>query len=168
MARRAFHANNYVCNAQGDSAALTNAQYQAIIGAALMAINIEEVYIAGMATASSLALVQLCRASTIASTPTTLASPNSDGWMNAQTFDHTSMPASYVAAATGPQKSATVSSAKLELGLNAFGGIVRWVAFPGGAWGQIGNTGILSTSILAGFSGSGAGPLNSHMIYEIL
>lgn len=169
MAKRSFHANNYTPTAQADTTALTSATYQALKGGSgTQRINIIEIYIAGMAGASSPTLMQLARASTIETTPTALASPNSDGPMDASTAALAAPPVSFVAAATGPQRSAVTTDTKLELGLNAFGGIVRWVAAPGEEWGQIGNTASLGESILSAFTGGTAGLVNSHLVYEPL
>jgi hypothetical protein len=167
MAKRAFHATNYTPTAQADTTALTNATYQALKGGSgTQLIEIIEVYIAGLAGASSPTIMQLARASTIETTPTALASPNSDGWLHPSSGDLSNQPVAFVAAATGPQRSATTTHPKLDLNLNAFGGIVRWVAAPGEEWGQIGNTAALGESILSAFTGGTVGAISSHIVYE--
>lgn len=166
MAKRIFHANNYTPTAQADTTALTSGTYQALKGGGTtQLVNIVEVYIAGLAGASAPTSMQLARASTVETTPTALASPNSDGAMS-QNSALSSPVVSFVAAATGPQRSAVTSDAKLELGLNAFGGIVRWVAAPGEEWGIIGNAASLGESILSAFTGGTVGAINSHLVYE--
>jgi hypothetical protein len=75
-------------------------------------------------------------------------------------------PVSFVAAATGPQRSAVTTDAKLEVGLNAFGGIQRWQAAPGEEWGQLGNTASLGESILSAFTGGTPGAISAHIVYE--
>jgi hypothetical protein len=167
MAKRTFHAPNWTPTAQADTTALTNATYQALKGGSgTQLINIVEVSISGAASASSIAIMQLARASTIETTPTALAAPNSDGPMHPSTAALAAAPVSFVAAVTGPQRSATTTDAKLELGLNAFGGIYRWQAAPGEEWGQIGNTAPLGESILSAFTGGGSGNVSSHIVYE--
>ncbi len=168
MAKRVFHATNYTPTAQADTGALTNATYQALKGAAAQLINVWEVYIAGLASASAPTLMQLARVSTIETTPTALASPNSDAWMHPSSIDLTSMPVAFVAAAAGPQRSATTTHPKLDLNLNAFGGIVRWAAAPTAEWGQLGNTAPLGESVLSAFTGGTVGAISSHLVYEPL
>lgn len=167
MAKRTFHANNWTPTATADTSALANATYMALKGgSSTQFINISEVYIAGMAGASSPTFMQLARVSTVETTPTALASPNSDGPMHPSTAALAAVPVSFVAAAAGPQRSAVTTDAKLELGINAFGGIVRWVAYPGEEWGQIGNTASLGESVLSAFTGGTVGAVNAHIVYE--
>lgn len=169
MAQRVFHAPNYTPTAQADTTALTSGTYQALKGGSgTQLINISEVYIAGLASASGALLMQLARASTIETTPTALAAPNSDGPKHPSTAALAAPPVSFVAAATGPQRSAVTSDGKLELNLNAFGGIVRWMVPRGEEWGQIGNTASLGESILSQFTGGTSNPISSHIVYEPL
>lgn len=167
MAKRIFHAANWTPTATADTSAHANATYMALKGgSSTQLINIVEVYIGGLAGASSPTLMQLARVSTIETTPTALASPNSDGPAHASTAALAAAPVSFVAAAAGPQRSAVTTDAKLELALNAFGGIVRWVAAPGGEWSQIGNTAALGESILSAFTGGTVGAISAHIMYE--
>jgi len=66
-----------------------------------------------------------------------------------------------------PQRSTTLGHV-LQLSFNAFGGIVRWLAPPGGEIGLIGlgtDTGSFS---LSAFTGGTPGLMSSHMIYETI
>jgi hypothetical protein len=120
MAKRAFHANNWTPTATADGAAHANATYQALKGGSTtQLINIVEVSISGLAAASSIGIFQLARASTIETTPTALASLNSDGPMHPSTAALAAPAVAFVAAAAGPQRSAVTTDAKLELGLNS-------------------------------------------------
>lgn len=169
MAKRTFHATNYTPTAQADTSALTNATYQALRGgSSTQMLVVSEIMISGLAGTSSPTLMQFARTSTIATTPTALASPNSDGPMHASTAALAAVPVSFVAAAAGPQRSAVTTDGKLDLNLNAFGGIVRWVAYPGEEWVQIGNTGGLAESVLSAFTGGTVGAVSSHIVYEPL
>src|SRR5205814_8760868 len=104
MAKRIFHASNYTPTAQADTTALTNATYQALKGgSATQLIDILEVMISGLAGASSPTIMQLARVTTIETTPTALASPNSDGPAHPATAALAAAPVSLVAAAAGPQ-----------------------------------------------------------------
>jgi hypothetical protein len=167
MAQRVFHAPNYTPTAQADGGALTNATYMAIKGGSgTQLINISEVVGSGLAGASGAMIMQLARASTIETTPTALAAPNSDGPKNPSTAALAAPPVTFVAAAAGPQRSATTSDAKLELNFNAFGGIFRWQVPRGEEWGQLGNTASLGESIYSQFTGGSSNAISSHIVYE--
>lgn len=167
MAKRTFAAANWTPTATADTTALTNATYQAIKGGSgTQKIDVLEVMISGLAGASSPTIIQLARASTIETTPTALASPNQDGPMDPATAALAAVPVSFVAAATGPQRSAVTTDAKLNLALNAFGGILRWNAAPTQQWNQVGNTASGGESILSAFTGGTVGAISSHIMYE--
>jgi hypothetical protein len=168
MAKRIFHATNWTPTAQADTAALTNATYMALKGGSgTQLINVVEIYIVGMApSASSPTFMQLARVSTIETTPTALASPNSDGPMSASSAALAAPPVSFVAAAAGPQRSAVTTDGKFECGLNAFGGTFRWQSAPNEEWSQIGNTASVGESVLSAFTGGTPGAVNSHLVYE--
>lgn len=162
-----FSAVNYTPTAQADAGALTNATYQGIKGgSATQKITVKEIEIAGLAGTSAPTIMQMARAGTVETTPTALAAPNSDGPLDPASAALAAPPVTFVAAATGPQRSNSTSAARLNLALNAFGGIVRWVAAEGAAWGQVGNTATLGESILSAFTGGTVGAISSHIIYE--
>lgn len=167
MANNSFHAVNYTPTAQADAGALTSSTYQAIKGGSgTQKITIKEVEISGFAGSSAPTILQLARCGTLETTPTALAAPNSDGPLDPASAALAAPPVSFVAASTGPQRSNATTAARLNLGLNAFGGIVRWVAAPGAEWGQVGNTATLGESILSAFTGGTPGAISSHIIYE--
>lgn len=171
MAKRSFSAMTYTPTATADTTALANTTYQALRGGnATQTLNVIEIYIGGQASASSINLMNFARTSTVGTTPTALAAPNSDGPLNGATQALATTPVSFVAASTGPQRSAVTTDARLNLSLNTFGGIVRWVAAPGEEWGIVGNTASSATvggeSVLSAFTGGSAGLMGSHIIYE--
>ena len=169
MAKRAFIAGGQTFSAQAYTAALTSATYMALKGGSgTQLVDVLEVLISGMATASTVAAMQLTRASTVETTPTALASPNSDGPMHPATAALAAPPVSFVAAGTGPQASAVTTDAKLNFGMNLFGGIVRWNAAPTQQWSILGNTADLGEAILFNSSSGGgsSGAANAHIIYE--
>jgi|SRR5262245_32740321 len=171
MSKRAFHAPNYTPTATSDSTALTNATYQALKAANATLLQVQEVFISGLAGTSSPTLMQLARSSTFGTTPTALAAPNSDGFMNPLSSALSSASTAYTSAATGPQRASTVTEAKLELNLNAFGGIVRWQAAPGEEWwiwGASTASAPAAESTLSAFTGGTVGAVSSHIIYEPL
>jgi hypothetical protein len=74
----------------------------------------------------------------------------------------------FVAAATGPTPSNTVTDAKINLALNLFGGIVRWNASPTQQWTIVGNTAPGGESVLwnSSTAGGSSGLGDAHIIYE--
>ena len=72
------------------------------------------------------------------------------------------------ASTTGVTPSNVVTNADLNLGLNMFGGILRWNAAPTQQWTQIGNAVNAGESVLYN-SSSASGVttvVNAHIIYE--
>jgi len=137
-------------------------------GTGAQKIDLLEVMISGMASASTLLAMALCRSSTVGATPTALAAPNSDGPEDPATAALAAAPVSYVAATTGPIASNATTDSKLQLGTNAFGGIVRWNAAPTQQWGILGNTASLGECVLMNSSAGGGAnaAANVHFIYE--
>ena len=167
MAKRSFSAATYTPTATADTTNLANATYQAIgASGATAGLNVIEIYEGGQASASSINIMQFARDSTLVATPTALAAPNSDGPLDTRTAALAAVPITAVAAGTAPQRSAVTTSARLSLTLNAFGGIVRWVAAPGEEWGITGITVSVSESSLSAFTGGSVGLIGSHIIYE--
>lgn len=167
MAKRSFQATTYTPTATADTTALANGTHQTIgASAAGAGLNVLELYIGGQASASSINIMQFARDSTLGATPTALSAPNSDGPLNTLTAAAQVGSITFVAAGTPPQRSAVTTSARLNLSLNAFGGIVRWVAAPGEEWGIVGVTVSVSESSLSAFTGGSVGLIGSHIVYE--
>ena len=146
MAKRVFKAATYTPTATADGVALANATYQSLEAAsATQILNVLEIYIGGQATASAVNIMQFARNLTAATTPTALAAPNGDGPMNGATAALAAPPVTYVAAATGPQRTNTALTARLNMSLNAFGGICKWFAQPGGEWAIVGTSVSIAT-----------------------
>lgn len=110
-----------VAHADGASS-LANASYHALRTTAASALRIVEVLIGGEATSSTVNRMSLRRLSTNATTPTDVVPaalhPNSQASLSQQ----------YSAASTGPTIASTTHL--LNLAMNAFGGLIRWVAAP--------------------------------------
>lgn len=169
MAKRIFSAVNWTPTATADAAALANGTYQALKGgSAIQILCVLEIMVSGFAGASSPTILQMARSGTIETTPTALSAPNSDGPAHPSTAALAAPPVSLVAAAAGPQRSSATSDARLDMGLNAFGGIKRWVAAPGAEWWILGNVASGGESILSAFSGGTVGAISSHIEYEPL
>jgi hypothetical protein len=168
MGKRSFGNTNWTPTATADTSALANATYQALKGASGTARNeVLEVYMAGMvASTSSPTFMQLAYSSTIATTPTALAAPAYDGVIDPSAV--TGATVTFTAAAAGPQRSAVVTQPRLNLGINAWGGIVRWVAANREEFIIYGATATGGEAILSAFTGGTVGALNSHIIYEVV
>jgi len=167
MAKRIFQAVNFTPTATADTTAHANATYMALKGgSSTQLIDIMELDISGVAGASSPTILQLARVSTVETTPTALAAPNSDGPAHPATAALAAAPVSFVAAAAGPQRAATTTDARLNVALNAFGGIMRWTASEYARWSQLGNTASLGESLLSAFTGGTPGAMSAHIIYE--
>ena len=170
MAKRVFHVTSWTPTATADTTALANSTYMAITGGTTtQLVNLLEVLINGQATTSAPTFLQVARDSTVGVTPTALASPASDGPMHPSTAALAAPAVPFNLAGTAPQRSAVTTSAKLELGLNAFGGIMKWNPYtPDMALSLLGNATPLGELSLSAFTGGTVGPISAHMIYEPL
>ena len=172
MAKRVFTSQGITFTANNAGAAIPSPatpSWMALKGAnGTQIIDVLEASITGMASASTPAAMALARASTLETTPTALAAPHSDGGENPNLTALAATVVPFVAAATGPTPSNTVTDAKLNLGLNLFGGIYRWNAAPTQQWWIIGNTAPGGESVLWNnlLGGGASGAANAHIIYE--
>jgi hypothetical protein len=147
---------------------LTTSNYMAVKGAAsTQRTDILEVLISGFAGSSAPAIMQLGHVSVIETTPTALATAtSSDGPMDSSAGALSSPVVTFIAASTQPTTTNVTTDPRLNLGLNLFGGIIRWVAAPGAQWTMLGNTATLGECYLAAFTGSTSGTMSAHIIYE--
>ncbi len=167
MAKRVFLAQNWTPGTVADNAALANNTYMALKGgSATQTIDVLEVEISGLAGASNPAPMSLARSITLGVTPTALANPNADGPMHPATAALAATATPYVAAATGPLRSNAVGDAKLNLGINTFGGIIRWNAAPTQQWTIVGNTAPGGETILSNQAYGTPGLVQAHILYE--
>src|SRR5258708_289387 len=169
MAKRLFQQATWTPTATADATALANTTYMAIeAGTATQQLDVLEIYEGGQASASSINIMQFARSLAFGTTPTALAAPNGDGPMSTSTAALGTVPVTFVAAATGPTRTNTATTARLNLSFNSFGGIVRWVAAPGEEWTIIGTSVSVSGSTLSAFTGGSAGLMGAHIVYEPL
>lgn len=168
MAKRSFGVATFTPTATGDAAStLANATYMAIgASGATAGLEVSEIYIGGQAAASSINLMQFARDGVLGASLGALAAPNSDGPLDTRTAALAAVPLTFVAATTPPQRSVSIVQPRLNLSLNTFGGIVRWVAYPGEEWGITGVTVNVSESSLSAYTGGSAGACGAHIIYE--
>ena len=168
MSKRIFQVPTFTATATADHATtLASGTYLAIsAGGATNRCAISEIYMGGQSAASNVNLMMFARHNTISVTPTALSAPNSDGPMDGLTQAVTTPSLGFVAATTPPSRSAGTSNARLALTYNSFGGVVRWVAPPGGEWFITGVTSLVSESSLSAYTGGGGGVMGAHIVYE--
>ena len=169
MAKRLFFASLTLTAQAYAATTLTDGTHMTLLGGGTTQMtDVLEVLINGRDVSSVVAATQLVRSSgTVAATPTALSSPNSDGPMVPATAALAAPVTTAVAFTTKPQASATITDAKLDLGLNTFGGILRWNAAPTQQWQLLGNATGFGCTILFNSSVSGGSNAlgNAHIIY---
>src|SRR6266702_6447785 len=103
MAKRSFFGQTWTPGTVADGSALANNTYMAMKGgSSTQTTDVLEVEITGLAGASGPTPMTLARVSTLETTPTALANPNSDGPLHPATATLSAVLISFVAAATGP------------------------------------------------------------------
>lgn len=167
MANRVFGAVNFTPTSTADTTNLANSTYMAIgASGATAGLNVKEIRVTGLAAASSVSIMQFARDSTLGGTLQALVAPNGDGPQNTLTAPLAAVPLTFVSATTNPQRSAAITAARLNLGLNTFGGIHLWQCAKGDEWGIVGVTVNISESSLSAFTGGGTGALSATITYE--
>lgn len=162
MAKWSASLNNWTPTAVADATNFTNSGYMALQGgSASQRINLLEVYMGGLASASAPAQMILGRDSQVGATSLTGVN---NAAVDPATAALAAPPAAFTSSTTKPQRSSTLQL--LMLGFNAFGGIVRWVAAPGEEIGMLGNTASLGELSLSHAAGGTPGLMTSHFIYE--
>lgn len=151
-----------------DTADFTDSGYMGLTGPVSNTTqrrDIYEVYMGGMAGASSPTPAVLGFDSTIQVTPTALTTAQSNGALDSATAAFAAPQIAFVASTTKPRRAATL--AKFALGFNAFGGIVRWVASPGSEMKCIGAAANVGEVSLSAYTGGTPGLMNAHILYEM-
>ena len=157
MAQFTMAALGWTATAIANGGTAGNSTYQALRTVAAGAAKIGEVSVSGEGVAASVNRMVLRRISSNASTPTNVVpAPLSP-------FSQAALTQGYVLAGTGPTVASTIPL--IVPGVNAYGGIYRWVAAPGEEIWQATATAPNSESILATV-GSGGGVFSSHIIFE--
>ena len=162
MAKRSLSIASFTPVAYADTTNLVNGNYLGVIqgGSATQRVVISECMLAGQATSSAPTIMLLSRDTTVAATLG--ATTTTDAPLDASTAALAAPPLVGNTFTTAPQRSATAHL--LNLSLNAFGGIVRWLAAPGEEITIIGNTQPLGEVSLSCFTGGTPGLLGGHMI----
>src|SRR5262245_7439038 len=165
MAKRIVSVTTQTPTATADTTNLADATYPFLLqgGSATQRNNVNEIQIGGQASASSPTFMILSRDTTVAATNSN-GTGQTDAPMDASTAALAAPPLTGNTNTTKPQRSATAHL--LNLSLNCFGGIVRWVAAPFEEISIIGNTQPLGEVSLSAFTGGSPGALGAHMVYE--
>jgi hypothetical protein len=164
MAQWTASKNNWTPTAVADTTAFTDNGYMALQGGTTtQRVIVSELYLGGLAGASAPAQMIVSRDSTVGVTALTGVLTEGKDPSSAALG---SPPLAFSASTTKPQRSATRQL--LMLGFNAFGGVVRWVAPPGGELGLLGNTASLGEISLSHASTGTPGLLSAHLVYEPL
>lgn len=168
MAKRSVSVTTITPTAFADTTNLTSAAYPFIVqgGTATQRINILEIYMGGQGGASTPTFMILARDSTVAVT-NSFGAGQTDAALDASTAALAAPPLTGNTNSTAPQRSSTLHL--LNLSINCFGGIVRWVAPPGEEISLIGNTAATNGEIsFSAFTGGTPGAMGTHLIYEPL
>jgi hypothetical protein len=177
MAKRVFATQNVIGPLNPLGSAATTLTFMSIKipsgGAAAALVDILEVLISGNASSSNIGGFFLVRSSTLSTgAATALANPNSDGLLlpSGSALAAANVITSAITfATTMPTLSSAGTDAKLNLGLNAFGGIIRWNAAPTQQWQLSGVSASGAESVLSNITGGNAqagATANAHIIYE--
>jgi hypothetical protein len=169
MAKRLFTSAGLTFTATAAGATATTSAYMALKGGgSVQLIDVLEIEVVGMASASTLGALIMARASTLENTPTALAAPHSDAGLNPSISAISPVTVPFVAATSQTVPSNTVTDAHLNVGCNLFGGINRWNASPFQQWQQVGNTAPGGESVLwnSSTAGGATGAANCHLLYE--
>jgi|SRR5882672_7438383 len=174
MAKRIFSTLGVSFATINLGSALTTSGYMAMVGSSTTQItDIAEILITGTAAASTIGSFVFAPISTAQTGgATALAAPNSDGPMqsNATPVINTTFIA---AATTQPTASSGITAPKINVGLNTFGGIIRWNAAPTQQYTLIGNAVFAAgppvtfgQAVLSNANGGATTTANVHIIYE--
>ena len=167
MAKWSFSSQGFTPVAVLDGAAYQDNGYMGLMGGSTtQRIDVSDVYIAGLATSSAPTPMVLGRDTTVQATPTALTTAQSNAALDPATAALAAAQVAFTASTTKPQRSATL--AKWILGLNAFGGIVRYAAAPGAEMRLLGNTASLGEVSLSCYTGGTPGLIGASIIYEPL
>lgn len=168
MAKQVFSTTSTSFTATADTTSLAGVTLGLQGQSSTTQLNVLEISVSGQASASTLANGVFARNSTACITPTALGTVFSCGPMypNTYTAAFTGM---YTTGATPSQRSSANNLARLNLSLNGFGGIYRWVAAPGEEWNIYGTANSFDSGFSLTTAGSGATcALGVHIVFEPL
>ena len=166
MAKRSFKVATWTPVPVADGANnFTDKGYMALQGgSATQRVGISEIFMGGQAGACNMVVA---RDGVVGATLTALSTGESDAALDPATAALATPVLPFTASTTKPQRSATLGL--MAIPFNAFGGIVRWVAYDMSEqlW-ILGNTASFGEISLGAFTGGTPGAIGSHIIYEPL
>lgn len=168
MAKRSFKIATWTPVAVADGANFTDHGYQALQGGSgTQRTGVSEIFMGGQAGASAPCNMVVARDSTVGVTLTALTTGESDAALDPASAALAAPVLPFSASTTKPQRSASLGL--MAIPFNAFGGIVRWVAYDQSEqlW-LLGNTASFGELSLSAFTGGTPGAIGSHIIYEPL
>lgn len=175
MSRRLFTVPSFTPTATADTTALANGTHMTLAAnSATQQLFITEIFVKGLGTSSTnVNNNQWARNSTLfsAGTPTALAAPATDGPMPGVTTAPATLAISCTAATTPGQRSALTTSSRLDMSINALGGVARWKpADLSEAWWINGQTASTTESSLSASNAAGtvSAAQACSIMYEIL
>lgn len=163
MARWSAALPNWTPVAVADATNFTSGGFQALQGgSSTQRLNVTEIYMGGLAPSSAPAQMVVARDSTVGAT----LSGGTNAALDPSTAALAAPPTNFGTATTKPQRSSTLQL--LQIGFNAYGGVVRWHVPPQEGIGILGNTASLGELSLSHQAAGTPGLMSSHMIYEPL
>lgn len=167
MAKWTGKSSTWTATAVADATNYVNLQFMALQGGSTtQRIALSEVFIGGQAASSAPAIMIVARDSTVGASPTALTTGESNAALDPATAALAAPQVFFTQAGTKPQRSATLGL--LNLSFNAFGGVVRWVAAPYEELWILGNALNAGEISLSAFTGTTAGLVGTHFVYEPL
>lgn len=165
MPRYSATVPSWTTAAFADTTNITDGAHETIQnGAATTRCEIREVYCAGQAAASAPQILFGGRTSQVGTGSLTGGTRNV--LIDATAVAPATTATMYTAAATNKPQRATAGGMLVNLGFNAFGGIVRWQNGPDENVSIYGNTQPLGEFSISGFTGITAGAIATTIIYE--
>ena len=165
MARYSLSWVSITPTATTDTTGLANGTYFGVIqgGSTTQLVDVREVSMDGeSASTSAPAVILLARDSTVAGT--LVAGTTFNAILDALAVAPSVVPLTGNSATTLPQRSAT--GHLLNLGFNAYGGIMKWRGEGDECPTLFGNTAALGELSLSAYTGGTPGPVSGHVIYE--
>lgn len=166
MARYSVSSHSATVAAVADTAVFTDNQYPFFLqgGSATMQLRVSEVQAGGESTSSAVTILVFGRDSTVGAT-------GISGGFNAALDGAATAPGTLAVfgrvSTTKPQRSATLGHL-ITHSFNAFGGLVRWQARQGEEITTVGASASLGEVSYSAFTGSAAGIVSAHAIYELI
>lgn len=152
MAKYSGTWTSVTATAIADTTALTDNNYPYALqgGTSTQRNQIGEVMIGGEASSSAVLVLKLARDSTASATLVAGTGGKVPVLLDGSGTAPATAPLGGNSASTDPQRSSTLQL--LNFSLNAFGGVMRWIANPGYEISMVGNTASLGDTSLSGFT----------------